>query len=149
MIQITIVWIGHPCAYQIKTDATVRQLKQMIKGNILMGLRITKQDLDYNGVWLQDELKLEEYGIDSDVHLKLVRKLDLWISKYRDEMSSYLMLVNETTTVAKLKEIIAEHFGESNVARLRDKRKGLLIEDDHTLFDYGITDNSEITYWAD
>ena len=59
------------------------------------------------------------------------------------------MLVNETTTVAKLKEIIAEHFGESNITRLCANRNDIPLKDHLTLNDYGIPENSEITYYVD
>ncbi|KAF3451674.1 hypothetical protein FNV43_RR07770 [Rhamnella rubrinervis] len=149
VIEVTIDWIGAPCSYKIKTSATVRELKKMIKDEFIIGIPVKKQDLEYNGEWLQDEAKLEDYGIDTDVDINLVRKIDLWIVKDKDEMSTYLMLVNETITVAKLKEIIAEQFGESNISWLRDNRNDIPLEDHMTLSHYGITENSEVKYFSD
>ena len=149
VIEVTINWIGAPCSYEIKTNATVRELKQMIKDEYIIGIPIKKQDLEYNGEILQDEAKLEDYGINSDVDIKLVRKIDLWIFKDKDERFAYLMLVNETITVAKLKEIIAQQFGEPNITRLHDNYKDIPLEDHMTLSHYGITENSEVKYCFD
>lgn len=149
MIEVTIEWVGGPCSYKISTGATVKELKRKIKGEFIIGWPIRKQDLEYNGEWLQNDRKLEDYGIRSDVVINLVRKIDLWIFKHKYEMTTHLMLVNETITVAKLKEFIAGHFGVPNITRLSDNLTGVLLEDDMTLNGYGLGENSEVKYYVD
>ncbi|XP_024924197.3 uncharacterized protein LOC107419368 [Ziziphus jujuba] len=148
MIEVNIEWIGAPCSYQIRADAKVRQLKQKIKDEFIIGLPIRKQDLEYNGEWLEDDRTLEDYEIPSEATINLVRKIDLFVFKHGVDVD-HTLLVNETITVAKLKEIIREYFGEPNITRLYDDLNNTFLDDNLSLSDYGITERSEVTYFVD
>lgn len=131
MIRVQLIWYGKQVTgIDISVGETVMELKKKIEANSKIRLVAEKQELQFNGQSLKDEVKLQYYEIPNDAAIRVFTKIRISVRKDR---VSYPFAAHNGMTVGDLYNMVSAHFGKPTNKIVLDLRGELLVDEDRLL----------------
>ena len=142
-IQFKIKYLGVEIEFFYESmDMTIKKIKEEIQKK--HGLEITKQILIYKGITLEDNKTIQDYDIkeDSVITLKLDEKnIQIFIKNFSSKVIAIDAKLSDT--IGQIKSKIKDKNGIPNYNQ-RLIISGKELQDNKTLYNYGIKNNSTI-----
>ena len=137
MLIFVMLLTGNIVTLEVEPSDTIENIKEKIQDR--KGIPLDQQTLNFNGLQLQDEFTLSDYGICNESTLYLSVKIRPGMQIYVKTWTRKVITlrVEVMNTIEYLKKIIQDKEGIPFDQQILSF-DGIQLKDEHTLFDYHI-----------